>query len=534
MLTEAIYVVRTSGIMIREGKGECMDREKGGTGLHRKTRWPVRLFLLLLVFLWGSVLSAKAETWENLGDAVSSEGGISLTRHCTRSVGGVRKNIPVDTRKGFTLSFDYRIGDSVNQPRNGLMAVFADSPVHVDYLGYHDYGYWDYVGTSVKFYGVEFNSYGLCPTNNSGMCSHIGLLCGDRNSVYHVSSCRPEGRISDGNWHSVKIVYRDSALFVYQDNNLILNGTVKLPDLCYLGITAGTSYYGYQNHQIRNVSFSGLNAVNVSFNANGGSCPVSSQYVLSAYKNTLPTPTRSGYSFKGWYTAAKGGTLIIPSKYYFKNGQRLYAQWKERTYQITFNANGGKTPTAKKTVTYNKTCGKLPTPTRTKGTFLGWYTAKTGGTKYTSSTVYKVAGNKTLYARWKMVQYKVTFNANGGKSSRSQMKVDYGSSIKSLPTASRSGYTFLGWYTKKSGGTKVGSSYKIKKATTLYAHWRKKTSSGGSSGGSGGLRCSSCFGTGRCRHCNGSGIVYRYGGIRSSCFYCVYGRCRLCGGDGRL
>ncbi|MDO5346501.1 MAG: InlB B-repeat-containing protein [Lachnospiraceae bacterium] len=515
-----------------------MDSQKNETSLHMGMRRFGRLMFLLFAFLWVSVVPAKAENWERLGDAVSAGSSIYLTRYGTCSAGGVRKNIPIDTRKGFTLSFEYRVGDSVNQPRNGLMAVFSDSLVHVDKLAYASYGYWDHIGTSVKFYGVEFDTYGICPSNKALYESHVGILSGDRNSVYHLNTCSPSGKISDGNWHSVRIVYKGSTLSVYQDGKFLMSSRVTLPSLCYLGITSGTSYWGYQNHQVRKMSVSALNSVKISLNANGGSCPVSSQYVLSVAPSTLPTATRVGYSFKGWYTAAKGGTLVIPSKYYFKNGQRLYAQWKPRTYQLTFNANGGKTSTGKKTVTYANACGKLPTPTRTKGTFLGWYTAKNGGTKYTASTIYKTAGNKTLYAHWKMVKYKVKFNANGGKSSRSQVTVDYGSSIGTLPTASRSGYSFQGWYTKKSGGTKVSSSYKVKKATTLYAHWKKNSGGGsGGSGGSGGVICATCRGTGRCRNCDGSGIIYRYtsyGLIRSNCSSCIYGRCRICGGDGRL
>lgn len=493
-----------------------------------------RLLFFLAVILWILSIPAKAATWERLGDATSSGGAIFLNEYRTRSSGGIRKNIPIDTRKGFTLSFDYRIGDAVNQPRNGLMAVFSNGPVHVTQMGYESYGYWDHIGTSVKFYGVEFNSYGLCACDRGLDGSHVGIISGNRDSVKHLRTCNA-GRISDGIWHSVKIVYNGTMLSVYQDGSFLLNAQTHLPALCYLGITSGTSYYGYQNHSIRKVRISATDAAKVTFHANGGSCSVSSQYVLSAYDTKLPTPARNGYTFIGWYTAAKGGSRVFPSSYYFKNGQKLYAHWKEKQYKLMFHANGGKTSVTQKIVTFNRNCGKLPTPSRTKGTFLGWYTAKTGGTKYTSSTVYKTAGSKTLYAHWKMVQYKVKFNANGGKCSRSQRSVDYGSSIGTLPTATRSGYSFQGWYTKKSGGTKISSSYKVKKAVTLYAHWKKNSGgSGGSSGGSSGSRCSTCFGSGRCHHCDGSGFVYRYGGIRSSCFYCVYGRCRICGGDGRL
>ncbi len=73
---------------------------------------------------------------------------------------------------------------------------------------------------------------------------------------------------------------------------------------------------------------------------------------------------------------------------------------KTKSYTVTFNANGGSCSTASKTVTYNSTYGTLPTPTRTGYTFAGWYTASSGGTKITSSSVYTTSGNSTLYAHW--------------------------------------------------------------------------------------------------------------------------------------
>ena len=69
------------------------------------------------------------------------------------------------------------------------------------------------------------------------------------------------------------------------------------------------------------------------------------------------------------------------------------------SYNLHFNPCGGKVGTKDKTVQEGAKAGSLPTPTRTNYTFLGWYTARTGGTKYDSSTVMP-AKNITLYAHW--------------------------------------------------------------------------------------------------------------------------------------
>ena len=71
------------------------------------------------------------------------------------------------------------------------------------------------------------------------------------------------------------------------------------------------------------------------------------------------------------------------------------------TITVTFNANGGSVSTTTKSVTYNSTYGTLPTPTRNGYTFLGWFTATSGGTQITSSTaVTTTSTTQILYAHW--------------------------------------------------------------------------------------------------------------------------------------
>lgn len=124
-------------------------------------------------------------------------------------------------------------------------------------------------------------------------------------------------------------------------------------------------------------------------------------------------------------------------------------------------------------VTTGKKYGKLPKPTRKGYTFQGWYTSAKKGAKIKSATLVTSLENHTLYAHWKAKNYKVKLNANGGKVSKSSYKVTYASTYGKLATPTKKGYTFLGWYTKKNGGTRILSTSKVKitKTTTLYAHW---------------------------------------------------------------
>lgn len=94
----------------------------------------------------------------------------------------------------------------------------------------------------------------------------------------------------------------------------------------------------------------------------------------------------------------------IPASYFSaeSNSVNLYANWKANTYSVTFNANGGTTPTKSKSVTYDSIYGALPTPTRTAYKFLGWYTEAEGGALVTASMKVGATADLTLYAHWEI------------------------------------------------------------------------------------------------------------------------------------
>ena len=105
------------------------------------------------------------------------------------------------------------------------------------------------------------------------------------------------------------------------------------------------------------------------------------------------------------------------------------------------------------------------------------YTASIGYTITSKGkTSITVTGNVTgsdIYATASPITCTVTFNANGGSCSTSSKSVTYKSTYGTLPTPSRTGYNFNGWYTAASGGSQVtsGTTVTITSNQTLYAHW---------------------------------------------------------------
>ena len=220
----------------------------------------------------------------------------------------------------------------------------------------------------------------------------------------------------------------------------------------------------------------GTKSYTITFNANGGTVsPTSAKTDEDGILASLPTPTRSGYTFDGWYTTATGGTEVTESRVYSANAT-IYAHWKEgsvgSSYTITFDANDGTvSPTSAKTGDDGK-LDSLPEPTRDGYTFDGWYTATTGGTAVTINNVY--SANTTIYARWKEMPgtpYTITFDATGGTVSPTSAKTGDDRRLAALPTPTRSGYVFVGWYTTATGGTRALGHSTYSGSRTLYALW---------------------------------------------------------------
>ena len=200
----------------------------------------------------------------------------------------------------------------------------------------------------------------------------------------------------------------------------------------------------------------------VSFHVNysGGTSPASRTVTYNSTYGTLPTPTRTGYTFAGWYTTQTLTTPVTSSTKVTTAGDHtLYAKWTANTYTVTLDANGGTVTPATLSVVYDRPYGdkynnSLPSAKRDGCTFAGWYTAKTGGTKIEYSTLVKTAGNHTIYGRWTPNTYTVTLISNGGKGT-SLGSYTYGVGA-TLPTDwTKQCAKFDGWYTAQTGGTKV-------------------------------------------------------------------------------
>jgi uncharacterized repeat protein (TIGR02543 family) len=98
------------------------------------------------------------------------------------------------------------------------------------------------------------------------------------------------------------------------------------------------------------------------------------------------------------------------------------------------------------------------------------------GYRYVSDLPETLAAGKSIkvncYPTW--VPIYAWFDTNGGNAVKAEKAIKKNTKIGTLPRPKRAGYTFTGWYTKKSGGVKISAGKSMKKSTTYYAHWKKK------------------------------------------------------------
>ncbi|MDR2646867.1 MAG: InlB B-repeat-containing protein [Oscillospiraceae bacterium] len=217
----------------------------------------------------------------------------------------------------------------------------------------------------------------------------------------------------------------------------------------------------------------------VRFDTRGGSASTAEPKIVRYQElyGSLPQTERHGYGFEGWFTSAVGGTKIMETTPIDILGNHtLYAQWRPITSTVTFDPNGGNTPRfTSKRVSFDALYGSLPTVLRTGYELTGWFTDANGGDQIAMNTVVQAVADHTLYAQWTTVPAcSVTFDAHDGSPAPSPLEnVQYNSPYGTLPLPTRAGYTFDGWYTAQTGGTRITAETLMQQKAdhTLHARW---------------------------------------------------------------
>ena len=196
-----------------------------------------------------------------------------------------------------------------------------------------------------------------------------------------------------------------------------------------------------------------INQYTITFDTDGGT---SVNPITQDYQSTIvapETPTKIGYSFMGWNPA-------LPEKMPL-DGLSTKALWQINQYTITFDTDGG-TVVNPIIQDYNTAITKPSDPTKTGYTFVGW-------NKEIPSNM--PAENETIKAKWQINQYTITFDTDGG-TLVNPITQDYQSTITVPDVPTKAGYTFIGWdnipLTMPANDVTVKASWKINQYTITF------------------------------------------------------------------
>ena len=253
--------------------------------------------------------------------------------------------------------------------------------------------------------------------------------------------------------------------------------------------TANATFNGWANTSAGSKVYNDKQSVKNLSSTNGAIVNVYAKWTDTSV--ILPSPTRTGYTFSGWYTSSSGGTKVGSggASYTPSANITLYAQWTPITYTVKYNGNTNTSgSTASSTHTYDVSKALTANSfTKTGYKFVNWNTKADGsGTTYTNQQSVKNltttnGATINLYAQWTPITYTISFNGNGSTSgSTASMSMTY-DVAKNLTANgfSKTGYVFSGWNTKTDGsGTNYSDKQSVKNLSstqgatiTLYAKW---------------------------------------------------------------
>jgi uncharacterized repeat protein (TIGR02543 family) len=198
---------------------------------------------------------------------------------------------------------------------------------------------------------------------------------------------------------------------------------------------------------------------------------VNLQYNVNLEFASVPSdPTRSGYTFQGWSASDGGEAVSFPYAPGVTEDITLYAKWSADSHTVTFNSKGGSVVSAGSFVSGGSLTAPTP-PTRAGYIFQGW-SASDGGSAVSFPYSPGVVTDVTLYAKWVLKVFTLTYVTSGG-SSVPAASFTIGSAIASAPSVPvRAGFVFAGW-SASDGGSAVSFPYSpgVVSNVSLYAKW---------------------------------------------------------------
>lgn len=248
----------------------------------------------------------------------------------------------------------------------------------------------------------------------------------------------------------------------------------NIPTSSREGYTFNNWDYDFKNKPIKsNVTAKAqwkANEYTITYKPNGGAVSSTTQKVTYDSNYSLLTPTRNGYTFKGW---SKNGSYMFPmsGKWTLASDIDFTAYWEIVYYSCSYELNGGTANGILKSSYTVEDTFNLPSVSKTGYTFNGWSTSSNLNNAKEDYVVQKgTTGNLKFYAKFTANTYTITYDVNGGDELPNNTQNVTFDSNSNLITPTKTGYGFSGWY---DGSTKVDNNgnWKYTSDKTLTAHW---------------------------------------------------------------
>ena len=276
----------------------------------------------------------------------------------------------------------------------------------------------------------------------------------------------------------------------------------------------GTKYYNANGSSAKNWDKTAATTLyakwtiinyDITYNLDGGTNHANNptSYTVESGEITLQNPTKTGYTFEGWYTEAEFTNKVTKIAAGSTGDKTFYAKWTEKTYSLTFKHNGhgtikvgGTTVNSGSTASVNHVNTKTLAATPYTGyNFSSWTLSGSntnavtiGNTSAASTTIKATNTGATVTANFTPKTYTITLNANGGASNGSATATYNSNTVTNATYPTRTNYRCIGYYTASSGGTLVLNTDGTLKANvsgytdangnwtkdgtaTLYAQW---------------------------------------------------------------
>ena len=225
---------------------------------------------------------------------------------------------------------------------------------------------------------------------------------------------------------------------------------------------------GVYNEHTTHGNYILVNAKSTNINVGSGGTQCICEYEINLYKKQTANNVNWNAALSG-LEAVGTGTGIYAT--------RNYEIEALASHTVKYNANGGTNAPSNQTKWYGTVLTLTSEqPTRTGYTFWGWGTsANATVATYPAGGSYGADADITLYAVWKPNQYTIAFDSNGGNVNENSKTVTYDSAYGELPIPTKTGYTFINWYTEEGTIVTEDTIVNISSDHTLFASWEANT-----------------------------------------------------------